>query len=136
LIANVDGFGFSLKAKERFKNIVGRKYNPDTNELTLRSDLYPDQETNEKYLVQLMMELIQESKYADEGADLGIPVKPVKLDQISTIKERMKNVETEDRKADDVFKKWKELSKSNKLPRKPIYSEMKQVVEIRYEEDK
>eukprot|EP01080_Neovahlkampfia_damariscottae_P001377 gene1377-11998_t len=135
LEAFVGDFGLSLKAFERFKSIVGKKYSPKKHTLTMRSDLYPDKETNEKYLVQLMMEIINESKKADEGAELGIELEPKKYDQLSSINERMKNVETEDRKADEIFEQWKQLTSKDQLPQRPIYDIVKETIEVREEQE-
>lgn len=108
--AKVSNFGFSFKAMERFKNIVKNKYDSNSDTLNLSSEVYPTKELNEEYCVQLMLEIIKESKKADQGGTIDPDVKRKPIHQMDQIKQRLKSIEKEDLQSNTAFSAWAKLA--------------------------
>lgn len=110
LTSKVKDWGLSPEAFARFKAIVGKRYNPETDELRLVSDMFEDRHTNTAYLVQLFSEIIRQSKLADKGPEYHVedeiakPVHPVEY-----FREIVKNADSEDVQANEALKKWTKL---------------------------
>jgi len=109
LTMKISQCNFSLKAYERFRSIVGKRYCLQNDTLTLKCDYFQEKESNEKYVMKLAREIVEEAKKADSGADFGAEIMEKKKipDQMELIKLRMKNFEEEERRATRYFQVWK-----------------------------
>lgn len=108
--SKVSNFGFSFKAMERFKNIVKHRYDQNSDLITLRSDLYKTKKLNEEYCVQLLLEIIKESKKVDQGELIQPDIKKPPINQLDIIKERLKSLEKEDLQSNNALAVWSKLT--------------------------